>query len=272
MAARIVQEFGDKTLEVMENSPELLTKVKGITLDKAKAMSEELKKTFGFRELLIQLEKYNITPEECVRIWKHLGINAEKMIEENPYILCDEEINISFVRADRIAAMQEKAFDNDFRLRAAIVHILNHNTTNGHTCLPKEKLLETCVKFTGTGFEKVSEVLDKMVADLTLFSDSQDNNSKEFIFLPIYHRAETYSAARLQMLLRFPPQIISDIEGKIKEIEESENIKYADLQKEAINKALTKGALILTGGPGTGKNAGSRDPPSPSEQSASRRR
>lgn len=252
-AARIVQEFGDKTLEVIENSPELLTKVKGITIDKANAMSEELKKTFGFRELLIQLEKYNITPEESVRIWKHLGINAEKLIEENPYILCDEEINISFLRADRIAAMQEKAFDSDFRIRAAIVHILNHNTANGHTCLPKEKLLETCVNFTGTESEKANDVLDKMIADATLFNDFQDNNSKEFIFLPVYHRAETYAAARLQMLLRFPPQVISDIEGKIKAIEKSENIKYADLQKEAVNKALTKGILILTGGPGTGK-------------------
>ena len=253
MAAKIVREFGDETLEIIENYPERLTVISGITLEKAKAMSEELKKSFGFRELLIKFEKYNITPEECVRIWKHLGINAEKMIEENPYILCDEEINISFVRADQIAVMQEKAFDSDFRIRAAIVHILNHNTANGHTCLPKEKLLETCVKFSGIESEKVNDVLEKMVSDASLFNDFQDNASKEFIFLPIYHRVETYAAARLQMLLRFPPQIISDIEGKIREIEDNEHIEYADLQKEAINKALTKGILILTGGPGTGK-------------------
>ncbi len=253
MAARIVEEFGEDTLEVIEKSPELLTRVKGISLEKAKSMSEELKKTFGFRELLLYLQKYDIAPEEAVRIWKHLGINAEKLIEENPYILCEDGINISFQRADKIAVMQDKASDSDLRTRAAIVHILNHNTANGHTCLPKDKLAQTCVSFTGTEREKVDSVLEQMITDSSLFSDTRESDSREFVFLPVYHRAETYAAARLQMLLRFPPQTISDIEGKIEAIEESENIKYADLQKEAISKALTKGTLILTGGPGTGK-------------------
>ncbi len=252
MAARIVQEFGDNTLDVIENSPELLTKVKGINIEKATAMSEELKKTFGFRELLLYLEKYNITPEESVRIWKHLGIHAEKLIEENPYILCEDGINISFVRADQIAVMQEKSSDSEFRIRAAIVHILDHNTLNGHTCLPRVKLLETCANFTGITPDKASDILDQMINDATVYNDDLENGNK-LIFLPTYYNAETYAAARFQMLLRFPPQIISDIERKIETIEKNENIKYADLQKEAINKALTKGILILTGGPGTGK-------------------
>lgn len=252
-ARKIVEEFGEKSLEVIENSPELLTRVRGITKERAQKMSDELKRTFGFRELLIYLEKYEITPEECVRVWKHLGIHAEKLIEENPYILCEDGINISFQRADKIAVMQEKADDSEARTRAAIVHILNHNKNNGHTCLPKDKLSLTCSSFIGIEQEKVDAVLEAMITDATLFSDVRDSDGKEFIYLPIYHRAETYAAARLQMLLRFPPQIISDIEGKIAEIEESEHIKYADLQKEAISKALTQGILILTGGPGTGK-------------------
>ncbi len=252
-AARIVEEFGDETLDVMENSPELLTRIKGITLDKAKKMSEDLKKTFGFRELLLYLKKYDITPEESVRIWKYLGIDAEKLIEENPYILCEEEIGISFKRADSIAIMQDKAADSDIRTRAAMIHILNHNTQNGHTCLPKDKLSQTCSGFTGTEPEKISNVLEAMITDSSVISDVRESDGREFIFLPAYHRAETYSAARLQMLLRFPPQIISDIEGQIKAIEETQNIKYAELQKEAIFKALTQGTLILTGGPGTGK-------------------
>lgn len=252
-ARRIVEEFGEKSLEVIENSPELLTRIKGITREKAQKMSDELKKTFGFRELLIYLEKYGITPEEAVRIWKHLGIQAEKLIEENPYILCEDGIGISFQRADKIAIMQEKSTDSVSRTRAAIVHILNHNKNNGHTCLPKDKLAETCVTFTGIAREQIDSVLEEMITDATLFNDFRNSDNKEFIYLPVYHRAETYAAARLQMLLRFPPQVISDIEGKIKAIEDSENIKYADLQKEAISKALTKGILILTGGPGTGK-------------------
>lgn len=252
-ARKIVAEFGDKSLEIIENSPELLTKIKGISREKALSMSEELKRTFGFRELMIYLEKYEIKPEEAVKIWKHLGINAEKLIEENPYILCEDGINISFQRADQIAASQDKALDSVFRTKAAIVHILNHNKNNGHTCLPKDKLVDTCVKFTKIDEESVRGALEEMISDASLFSDLRDDTNKEFIYLPIYHRAETYAAARLQMLLRFPPQVISDIEGRIKTIENNENIKYADLQKEAITKALTLGSLILTGGPGTGK-------------------
>ena len=253
MAAKIVEKFGDQTLEIMENSPEELTAISGISLEKAKKISEELKKTFGFRELLIYLQKYDITPEEAVRIWKHLGINAEKLIEENPYILCEEEINISFQRADKIAVMQEKSSDSEFRIRAAVIHILNHNTANGHTCLPREKLSETCASFIGSDSQRVSDIIENMITDATLFNDFRNSDNKEFIFLPLYHRAETYAAARLQMLLKFPPVSIKNIDSKIREIEQTSNITYAQLQKDAIHKALTKGTLILTGGPGTGK-------------------
>ena len=251
MAARIVEEFGEKTLEIMENSPEQLTRIKGISLEKANSISTELKKTFGFRELIIYLEKYNITPEECVRVWKHLGINAERLIEENPYVLCEDSINISFSRADQIAAQQEKAADSEFRIRAALTHILSHNTLNGHTCLPKDKLIGTCASFTGIDKEKLSTVLDNMITDASLLSDDIKNDN--YIFLPVYYKAETYTASRFQMLLRFPPQVISSVDDKISEIEKNDNIKYADLQKEAIHKALTQGTLVLTGGPGTGK-------------------
>lgn len=252
-AKKIVDEFGDKSLEIMENSPEELTKIKGITLERAKAVSEELKRTFGFRELMIYLQKYDIKPEEAVKIWKHLGVNAEKIIEENPYVLCEDNIGISFQRADQIAISQEKEINSVFRIKAAVLHILNHNKNNGHTCLPKDKLLETCSAFIKLPIEQVSNALDEMITDATLFSDFRNSDEKEFIYLPIYHRAETYAASRLQMLLRFPPQIISNIDGRIAEIEKTEHIKYADLQKEAIVKALTQGILILTGGPGTGK-------------------
>lgn len=252
-AKKIVDAFGDKTLEIMENSPEELTKIKGITLERAKAVSEELKRTFGFRELMIYLQKYDIKPEEAVKIWKHLGVNAEKVIEENPYVLCEDNIGISFQRADQIAASQEKEISSVFRIKAAVLHILNHNKNNGHTCLPKDKLLDTCSSFIKLPIEQVSDALDEMITEATLFSDLRNSDEREFIYLPIYHRAETYAASRLQMLLRFPPQIISNIDGRIAEIEKTEHIRYADLQKEAIVKALTQGILILTGGPGTGK-------------------
>ena len=255
MAARIVAEFGENTLEVMENQPEKLTCIKGISLEKAKYFSEEIKKTFGFRELMIYVDKYKITPEEAVKIWKQLGTKARELIEENPYILCEENINISFDRADKIAALQEKPEDNENRIRAAVLHILTHNTANGHTCLPKEKLKATCAEFIHADVELVENVIDKMTLDASVFCETkiENYNDIEFIYLPIYYNAETYSAERLKMLLRFPPPLIENIDKKIKDIEKSENIQYADLQKDAIKKAVTQGVLVLTGGPGTGK-------------------
>lgn len=253
MARRIVEKFGDESLEIMENSPEELTSIKGISKEKALDISEQLKKTFGFRELLIYLSKYDIRPEEAVRIWKKLGTGARKLIEANPYVLCEEGINISFERADEIAGEYENEIDSTLRIRAALVHILNHNTTNGFTCAPRNKLVSTCAGFTKNEEALIDDVISEMVTDASLYSDVRTSDGMEFIFLPIYHRAETYAAARLQMLLRFPPQIIEHIDEQISAVERDENIKYADLQKKAISMALSRGTLILTGGPGTGK-------------------
>lgn len=253
MARRIVEKFGDESLEIMENSPEELTSIKGISKEKALDISEQLKKTFGFRELLIYLSKYEIRPEEAVRIWKKLGTGARKLIETNPYVLCEEGINLSFERADEIAGSQENEIDSTLRIRAALVHILNHNTTNGFTCAPRNKLVSTCAGFTKNEEALVDDVISEMVTDASLYSDVRTSDGMEFIFLPIYHRAETYAAARLQMLLRFPPKIIEHIDEQISAVERDENIKYAALQKKAISMALSRGTLILTGGPGTGK-------------------
>ncbi len=254
MAQNIVAKFGDRSLEVMADSPEELASVKGISLEKAKDIAEQVKTTFGFRELAIFLAGYDIRPEEAVRIWNKLGSHARELIESNPYVLCEEGINISFERADAIAGGLESSVDSRLRLRAALVHILKHNgVRNGFTCVPRAKLCAKCAEFTGSPEELIEEVINDMTADASLYSDVRQSDEVEFIFLPSFHRAETYAAARLQMLLRFPPQVIENIDGRIAEIEREANIKYAELQKEAIRMALSKGTLILTGGPGTGK-------------------
>ncbi len=251
MARKIVAQFGEHSLEVIENEPERLVSISGISHEKAMSMSEELKKTFGFRELVIHLQKYSIAPEEAVKVWKYLGLKAQSIIEENPYVLCDEEIGISFERADKIALSMEKGADNAFRAQAAIAHILNHNRLNGHTCLPKDKLVSTCAKFTKIDGTVIEQTAETMIENGTAVSETF--GEKEFVFLPAMHKAETFAASRIQMLLHFPPQVITDIDQRIESIEKKDNIQYAQLQKEAIHKALTKGILILTGGPGTGK-------------------
>lgn len=253
LALKLVQKFGEDTLDVMEKEPEKLTTIRGISLQKANEISEQVKKTFGLRELLLYLTPFGIRPEETARVWEKLGADAQKKIERNPYIMCEEGMNVSFDKADRIAAGLHDPVDADLRVRAALSFILTHNIMNGHTCLPRTKLIKACADFTKRKGADIEPVLDKMIDEAALYREVRERDGLEFIFLPLFHRAETYAASRLSMLLRFPPQRIDGIDAKIASIEREQDIRYADLQKTAIHMALEQGLLILTGGPGTGK-------------------
>ena len=146
-AAVIVREFGENTLEILENEPERVAKIKGITLKAANKISERIKAAFGMRELIIYLGKFGINGETAVLVWKKLGNRAITEIEENPYILCSEGIYVPFEVADRIAVDKKFPSDSRYRVAASIVYVLNHNRRNGHTCLPEEKLAATAASF-----------------------------------------------------------------------------------------------------------------------------
>ncbi|MBQ8860468.1 MAG: ATP-dependent RecD-like DNA helicase [Ruminococcus sp.] len=250
-AQRLVKEFGADTLSVLENDPVRVSKIKGISMDKALDISSQLKQVVGIRELMVYLQSFNIDAKCAVAIWKYFGNQAISYIEENPFILCDERLNISFDTADSIARHQNRSEDDRFRVRAALIHVLNHNRLNGHTCLPSKKLIEVTAQMLSLELLCVETALEEMVEDGTLVSEYF--SEKEFIFTNSMHSSENYISARLNMLMRFPAMRIENAEEKIEHIEKRENISYAALQKEAIKEALTKGMLILTGGPGTGK-------------------
>ena len=250
-AQRLVKEFGVDTLNVLENDPVRVSKIRGISADKALDISNQLSQVVGIRELMAYLSGFSIDPKNAVAIWKLYGNQAISYIEENPYILCDERLNITFDTADIIAKHQQRSDDDHFRVRAALVHVLNHNKLNGHTCLPKDKLLDVTAKLLTVELLCVQSALDDMIEDGTLVYQMLGDN--EFIFTRAMHQSETYICARLQMLMRFPAMQIHNAEAKIEKIEKKDNISYATLQKNAIKEALTKGTMILTGGPGTGK-------------------
>ena len=250
-AARIVETFGENSLEVIEKEPERLAQVKGVTKSKAKRISEDFQQANGIKVVMARLGKYGITPEESVRIWKRYGAHAEECIRQDPFCLCDEELDIDFARADTIAASLEMPQDDSGRIRAGILHVLRHNADNGHTCLPRDRLAQVAARMLQVEVESVGGTLRSM--EETFDVQAQTFGEREFIFLPRYYQSETYSADRLKMMLRYPPQSIVGVEGAIKEVEIRENIHYAAEQKEAIVQALEKGFLILTGGPGTGK-------------------
>ncbi len=250
-ARKLVESFGENTLEIMENEPEKLTKIKGISADKAKAMNQSIQQLFGARKVMTELAKYGITAQQSIKAWNIYGKQVLEVIEENPYTLCNRDLNISFEIADNIAIEQKRQFDDICRIRAGYIHILTHNQNNGHTCLPMDKLILACCKFLQIEESKAQETLEKMLAENSLVLDIV--REKEFVFLPEMHSCESYSSARIAMALRFPAEKIENIDEAIDKIEHQNNIKYAELQKQAIEMALSKGILILTGGPGTGK-------------------
>ncbi len=250
-AGKIVDMFGMNALQVLEEEPERLCAIKGITRAKAKKMSDEFKKIHGIREIMLYLSSFGISPDEAVRVWKLYGPQAAERVQEDPYCLCEDGLEIGFERADDIAASLERPQDDGCRVRAGILHVLKHNVGNGHTCLPADKLLAAAQKMLGIGPEQALDTLEALKAEMSVCAVLFD--AREYIFTPKLYRSELYSAGRLNMMLRFPAQSILGIDNYISNIEETFQIQYADGQKQAIKEALSKGMLILTGGPGTGK-------------------
>lgn len=250
-ASRIVDAFGEHTLEVIEKEPERLASIKGITRAKAMKIGEEFQRICGIKEVMLYLSKFGITPEEAVRVWKQFGSQSAERVQEDPYCLCDDSLDIDFNRVDDIAASFERPQDDNCRIQAGVQYVLKHNLNNGHTCLPADKLVQTASRLLGVSAELTADALEFLKENSYLIA--QNFNGREFVFTPKIYQSEYYSAGRITMMLRYPAQSIVGIENYITMIEDKFQIQYADGQKQAIIQALSKGMLILTGGPGTGK-------------------
>jgi exodeoxyribonuclease V alpha subunit len=251
-AKEIVKIFGEESLNIIENSPEKLSEIKGITKKAAKKMSDVFKEDFGLREVVTYLSKFKITPQEAVKIFKKFGNKTLEVINKNPYILCDSPVYLEFNRVDRMFFSEEKGFDEFCRIRAFILHLLLLNSRScGHTCLPRSKLSKVSSKAINTDENVVNKIIDELINESAV--QSYFIADSEFLYLNETFCCEEYISERISMMLKLPPQSITGVDELINEIEKSQKIKYAQKQKEAIESALEKGMLILTGGPGTGK-------------------
>lgn len=250
-AKRLVESFGESTLDVMENDPDRVAQLRGISKEKANDFSEQLKSSAGIRTLMMYLGEFGISNSAAVKIFSALGSQSVERIKQNPYILSEGKFGISFETADFVAKKQQLEFDAPVRIRAGLTYILRHNFGNGHTCLPKNKLIELAVGFLGVSGESVSETLEQMLFERSLTEDKLDD--KDFVFIPDMHSAEQYAASRLKMMLTLPADKIKNIDEAIEQCERESEITYAELQKKAITAALTESVIVLTGGPGTGK-------------------
>lgn len=250
-ANKIVERFGDKALDIIQSEPERLALIKGITPEKAQAISKEYNKQFGVRDIMLLLSPYEASIEACVKIFKALGSEAKSLIKENPYILCDRDIGFSFEKAEKIAYDFGIKPDDPVRLKAGIIYILKANLMNGHTCLPYDKLISVASAMLESNIDRISYVCDTLVANLEISSAAFDG--VKYIALNNYISAEEYISARLLAIDEHAERLAEADKLEIEYAENKRSIKFEKIQLEAVCSALENGVFLLTGGPGTGK-------------------
>lgn len=250
LAARIVEAFGEYTIETIENDPKQLSRVKGVSEKLALEIGTQFQRAFGARKVMAGLQGFGLPAAIAVRAWKKWGVSAVEFVTENPYLLCDPDIGLDFAEADAVFLKKGKA-DDVRRLKAGIKFVLVHNLDNGHTCLPAERLLPAAAGVLGES-DDMPDALEELVSRHEL--DEYYRNGRRFIYLPELFSAETSAAGRLRMMLHdLCDESDSSLDASISLLEEELGIEYDFLQRKALREAVRNHVFVLTGGPGTGK-------------------
>ncbi len=249
-AIKIVEKFGANSINIIEHNPEELATINGISLNKAMAINYEYKRQFGIKDITMLLSPYGVSPDRCVKIYKTLGSECAKAVRDNPYILCKYDLDFSFETVEKMAFDFGISADNEQRLSAGIEYILRSNLLNGHTCLPKKKLLPVAEKLLESDYYRLENICDNMVTGFVL--SRKTIADEEFLSIPEYYSAEEYIAARTRACIKMQcAEPIDELE--IDYVENKLSIKFEKKQREAIRMAFSNNMMILTGGPGTGK-------------------
>ncbi len=251
-ARKIVERFGADTFDVIENHPEWLADIPGITMKKAAAISESFLEQNGLRDVIMFCNDY-MTVTEATKVYKRLGAGAVGIITKNPYVLCEGENSLPFAKADEIAMRLGFTAENSYRVRSGISYVLEYNArANGHTCLPIDKLVKASSETLGISEDVVSAKLNRFIklGEFSLYT----RDGKTFVMTTDTNDTEDYIARRLVNMDSSAPRFSTDdITSLIENLEYSLGITYERLQKKAIYEALCGGVTIITGGPGTGK-------------------
>ncbi len=251
-AKRIVDEFGEDTFDVLENHPEWLANIKGISMKVALSASESFKEQAGVRSAMMFFRDY-FGVATTLKIYKHWGARAVDIAKRNPYRLCNEIDGIGFESADTVAESLGFDSDNFERVKSGIDYVLIKNEgTGGHVCLPREQLCTSACELLNVDTDTVALACDELVREGRLVLRAEDGQS--FIYRAKTFDAERYIAEKLLQLDRLCASVDAwDISGFIASEEAKSGISYAEMQKKAIADALRYGVMVLTGGPGTGK-------------------
>ena len=251
-AAKIIEEFGEDSFDVIENHPEWLANIKGISTKVALAASESFKEQAGIRSAMMFFREY-FGASTTVRIYKKWGSSSVDIAKKNPYRLCNEIEGIGFERADALANSLGLQNDNFDRIMSGLSYVLIKSASyNGHVCLPREKLCEAGAEL----LEVSAEEADRAISELIRMGRFKYvlQGEAQMIYLAEAYDEEKYVAEKLTLLDKMCATVdVSDIDRFIEREEAKAGIEYASLQKKAISDALRYGVMVLTGGPGTGK-------------------
>ena len=258
MAARIVRRFKADTFRIMEEEPERLSEIKGISEKMAMAIAEQVQDKKEMRQAMMFLQNYGITLNLAAKIYQEYGPKLYGIIRENPYRLADDIPGVGFKMADEIAQKAGIFTDSDYRVRAGILYVLLQASANGHTYLPKSELFRQASELLKVAPETMDKHLMDMQIDRKLVvkmpvSADEGGCSDPLVYSAHYYYLEL-NAARMLHDLNIRGDIPeTEIRDNLMKIQQKENIHLDELQEKAVFEAVNSGLLVITGGPGTGK-------------------
>jgi exodeoxyribonuclease V alpha subunit len=251
-AKKIIEQFGEQTLEIMENHIERLMEIEGIGEKKFQIIYESYIEQQGLKDIILYFHKHGVTNNQCVKIYKKFGPNAKQIVSDNPYILCDEISGIGFKTADRIAMSIGVESISEFRIQSGIKYVMNQFCATGNTYMPIINIIEECEKNLFISKELIEKNIYDMAAQQKIIVEKI--NDIEIGFLLQYYYCELGVTSKIITLgLQQIQTINSDVDFEVDVFEKEQKIQFAPSQREAILGAFNNGIEIITGGPGTGK-------------------
>ena len=253
LAARIVKKFGDDTFRIIEEEPERLAEVKGISERKAQEIAVQMEEKKDLREALVYLQQYGISNTLAVKIYNTYGMEMYSVMRENPYRLAEDVSGVGFRIADEIAGRIGIHTDSDYRIRSGILYTLLQAVGEGHCFLPLELLLRRASELLGVSEENIRPQVDNLIMDRKLVAKG------DAVFAAAYYYAELNCANMLRNLNipmleaeNLPTQDMA-IRKRLERMAENLSMELDELQLKAVEESIKNGLFILSGGPGTGK-------------------
>ena len=253
LAARIIRTFGEDTLRILDEEPERLSEVKGISDRMAREIAAQTREKQEVRSAMMFLQQYGITNQKALRIWQTYGMEMYTVFRENPYRLAEDVDGIGFAMADELAQRMGIRADSEFRIRSAVQYVLSSILQEGSTFLPQEELTGRTAAMLGLEEDLIRVQIDNLAIERKIILRSRDGVREIYLASAFYE--ERNIALRLRELLETGGHYRagSAVRGRIREIENQTGIELDELQKKAVELGVGEPVVIISGGPGTGK-------------------